>query len=60
MYWIAIDSFVVASYPGHSLKIKGPGDLPEFKLLTSSALELAVPIRFQNTSHDSRRILISS
>ena len=29
-----------------------------FKLLTSAALELAVPIKFQNVSHDSCRISI--
>ena len=44
----------VASYPGRSLiKKKRPGNLSKFKLLTSAALELAVPIRFQNTSRDS-------
>ena len=32
---------------------KRPGNLSEFKLLTSAALELAVPIRFQNASRDS-------
>ena len=35
---------------------KWPGNLSEFKLLTSTALEWAVPIRFQNTSRDSCRI----
>jgi len=32
---------------------KRPGNLSEFKLLTSAALELAVPIGFQNASRDS-------
>ena len=35
----------VASYPGRSLiNKKRPGNLSEFKLLTSAALQLAVPI----------------
>ena len=38
-------------------KQKGPGNLSEFKLLTSTALLLAVPIRFQNALRDSCRIL---
>ena len=44
----------IALYPGHSLK--RPGNLPEFKLLTSAALESAIPIKFQNASRDSCRI----
>ena len=47
------------SYPGRSLK-KRPGNLSEFKLLTSAALELAVPIRFQNASCDSCGISFAS
>ena len=43
-----------ASYPGRSLI--PPGNLPEFKLLTSTALEFAVSIRFQNGLCDSCRI----
>ena len=44
----------LASYPGHSfINKKRPGNLSEFKLLTSAALELAVPIRFQNASRES-------
>ena len=39
---------------------KRPGNLSEFKLLNSAALELAVPIRFQNTSRDSYRISFAS
>ena len=35
-------------------------NLPKFKLLTSAALGLAVPIRFQNASSDSCRISIAS
>ena len=38
-------------------KIKQPGNLP--KLLTSTALELAVPIKFQSVPCDSCRILIA-
>jgi len=39
---------------------KQPSDLLGFKLLTSAALELAVPTRFLNTSRDSCRISIAS
>ena len=42
----------LVSRPFINLK-KWPGNLSEFKLLTSAALELAVPIRFQNAPHDS-------
>ena len=41
-------------------KKKRPGNLSEFKLLTSAALELAVPIRFQNASRDSCGISFAS
>ena len=37
-----------------------PGNLSEFKLLTSAALQLGVLIRFQNGSRDSCRISIGS
>ena len=43
----------------HSL-VPRPGNLNESKLLTSAALGLAVPIRFQNASRDSCRISIAS
>ena len=46
--WCTVVHHTLASYPGH-LYEKWPGNLSEFKLLTSAALELAVPIRFQNT-----------
>ena len=39
---------------------KRPGNLPEFKLLISAALELAIPIRFQNASRDRCSISIAS
>ena len=50
---------ILASYPDRSQE-KCPGNLSKFKLLTSVALELAVPIRFQNASRDSCRISIAS
>ena len=53
-----------ASYPGHSIgknkKTNWPGNLSKFNLLTSTALEFALPIRFQNASRDSYRISIVS
>ena len=42
------------------IKKKQPGNLSEFKLLTSAALQLGVLIRFQNGSRDSCRISIGS
>ena len=57
---VAYTVYMLASYPGRSLIKKRPGNLSEFKLLTSAALELAVPIRFQIASRDGCGISFAS
>ena len=59
---LLVTTYIVWGEGSRSLiKIKKwPGNLSEFKLLTSAALQLAVSIRFQNTSRDSCSISIAS